>query len=157
MFAFTSPTLEAHNRFGSSADSCHVVSNPNKEDEDSSKVVITVFDEQLGQRQYVYKEPWICLVGRAEDCDIQIPSDLNHLQVSRHHCLLEIHPPLVRLRDLGSTNGTFVNGAKIGPRESTDRSTTDYLHSIATELRQGDDVCLGRSPLHLQVEVHADR
>ncbi len=32
---------------------------------------------------------------------------------SRHHCLLEINPPHCLLRDLGSTNGTFVNGRRV--------------------------------------------
>ena len=33
-------------------------------------------------------------------------------RVSRHHFLLEISPPTVRLRDLGSLNGTNVNGVR---------------------------------------------
>jgi serine/threonine protein kinase len=32
---------------------------------------------------------------------------------SRHHCILEIAPPQCFLRDLGSTNGTFVNGIRV--------------------------------------------
>lgn len=122
----------------------------------NSEVVVTLIDEQLGQKRFVYKEPWICLVGRAEDCDIQIPSDSVHLQVSRHHCLLEIHPPTVRVRDLGSTNGTYVNGEKIEPRlNELNDNRSDSLTLIAKELRQGDNICLGHSPLHLQVEVSA--
>jgi serine/threonine-protein kinase len=47
-------------------------------------------------------------VGRASDCLIRLPSDLEYCIVSRHHCLLDIAPPEVRVRDLGSLNGTFV-------------------------------------------------
>lgn len=122
----------------------------------NSEVVVTLIDEQMGRKRFVYKEPWICLVGRAEDCDIQIPSDSDHLQVSRHHCLLEIHPPVVRVRDLGSTNGTFVNGEKIEPRHTQwHDNRPDSSTPVAKELRQGDDISLGQSPLHLQVEVSA--
>jgi serine/threonine-protein kinase len=97
------------------------------------------------------------MIGRAEDCDIQIPSDIVHLQVSRHHCLLEIHPPTVRVRDLGSTNGTFVNGEKIGPRyDESNGSVLEDRLPFSKELRQGDHICLGQSALHLQVEVHAE-
>lgn len=46
------------------------------------------------------------LVGREQDCHLRPNSDL----VSRHHCVFSIDDYAVRLRDLGSTNGTFVNG-----------------------------------------------
>lgn len=119
---------------------------------ESSEVVITLFDDHLQKKRFVYDEPWICLVGRAEDCDIHIPSETPHLQVSRHHCLLEIHPPLVRVRDLGSTNGTFVNGQKITfpGRQPVESSGS---HSTAMELREGDEIRLGQSDLRLRVEA----
>jgi len=34
--------------------------------------------------------------------------------VSRHHFLIELNSPLARLHDLGSRNGTFVNGGRVG-------------------------------------------
>ena len=42
------------------------------------------------------------LVGREQDCQLRPNSDL----VSRHHCVFSIDDYAVRLRDLGSTNGT---------------------------------------------------
>lgn len=49
------------------------------------------------------------LVGREEDCHLRPNSDL----VSRHHCVFTLDEYGLRLRDLGSTNGCFVNGEKI--------------------------------------------
>ncbi|MEM8925757.1 MAG: FHA domain-containing protein [Actinomycetota bacterium] len=49
------------------------------------------------------------LIGRATDCDITIPDPL----VSRHHARLELHGPSGRIVDLGSDNGTFVNGHRV--------------------------------------------
>lgn len=49
------------------------------------------------------------LVGREEDCHLRPNSDL----VSRHHCVFTTDETSVRLRDLGSTNGTLVNGERI--------------------------------------------
>jgi len=49
------------------------------------------------------------LIGREQDCHLRPNSDL----VSRHHCVLSIDDYTVRVRDLGSTNGTFVNGERI--------------------------------------------
>jgi hypothetical protein len=50
------------------------------------------------------------LIGRTTDSHLYLPEDKFF---SRHHCLLEITPPHCRLRDLGSTNGTFVNGRRV--------------------------------------------
>jgi pSer/pThr/pTyr-binding forkhead associated (FHA) protein len=39
----------------------------------------------------------VVIVGRAHDCDIPTPDGEENLVVSRHHCLLEIDPPTVRV------------------------------------------------------------
>lgn len=49
------------------------------------------------------------LVGREADCQLRPNSDL----VSRHHCVFLQDDYSVRLRDLGSTNGTQVNGEPV--------------------------------------------
>jgi len=49
------------------------------------------------------------LIGRESDCQLRPNSEL----VSRHHCVFSIDEYAVRLRDLGSTNGTTVNGQRI--------------------------------------------
>jgi len=49
------------------------------------------------------------IVGREEDCHLRPNSDL----VSRHHCVFTSDEFSIRLRDLGSTNGTYVNGERI--------------------------------------------
>jgi hypothetical protein len=49
-------------------------------------------------------------VGRAESNDIALPSDDT---VSRMHAVLERYPTGWAVRDLGSSNGTFVNGRPV--------------------------------------------
>lgn len=49
------------------------------------------------------------LIGRAEECHIRANSDA----ISRRHCAITLENDDVRIRDLGSRNGTFVNGVKI--------------------------------------------
>ncbi|VTS05778.1 FHA domain-containing protein [Tuwongella immobilis] len=51
----------------------------------------------------------LVLVGRKEDCDIF----LTHKSVSKMHCVLVKTEGLLLLRDLGSTNGTRVNGQRV--------------------------------------------
>jgi len=48
-------------------------------------------------------------VGRGEDCEVRI----DNLGVSRHHCEIVRQGGFTVLRDLGSNNGTLVNGAKV--------------------------------------------
>jgi pSer/pThr/pTyr-binding forkhead associated (FHA) protein len=49
------------------------------------------------------------LIGRQEDCDLR----LDHKSVSKMHCVLVKTDGLLLLRDLGSTNGTRVNGTRV--------------------------------------------
>jgi pSer/pThr/pTyr-binding forkhead associated (FHA) protein len=51
----------------------------------------------------------LTLVGRKEDCDLC----LAHKSVSKMHCVIVRTDGLLLLRDLGSTNGTRVNGQRI--------------------------------------------
>ncbi|HET6327085.1 MAG TPA: FHA domain-containing protein [Planctomycetaceae bacterium] len=50
------------------------------------------------------------LIGRAEDCDVRPESEF----VSGYHCVLLLDDYTLRIRDLGSKNGTIVNGRRIG-------------------------------------------
>lgn len=51
----------------------------------------------------------VTLVGRGDDCDLR----MDHKSVSKRHCVLVATDGLVLLRDLGSTNGTRVNGTRV--------------------------------------------
>lgn len=49
------------------------------------------------------------LIGREQDCHLRPNSEL----VSRHHCVFTVDDFSVHVRDLGSTNGTFVNDQRV--------------------------------------------
>jgi pSer/pThr/pTyr-binding forkhead associated (FHA) protein len=51
----------------------------------------------------------LIVVGRKDDCDLR----LEHKSVSKIHCVLVKTDGLLLLRDLGSTNGTRVNGTRV--------------------------------------------
>jgi predicted Zn finger-like uncharacterized protein len=49
------------------------------------------------------------ILGRGAGCDIQLPDS----EVSRRHAMLEVRDDAATLVDLGSTNGTYVEGVRI--------------------------------------------
>jgi pSer/pThr/pTyr-binding forkhead associated (FHA) protein len=69
------------------------------------------------------------LIGRAEECDVRPLSE----EVSRRHCAVIVGPADVWIEDLGSRNGTLVNGSKITAK--TRLSDGDLIRVGSLELR----------------------
>ncbi len=92
------------------------------------------------------------LFGRCSDCHARIPNDQ---QVSRHHFLLEANPPQAALRDLGSLNGTLVNGVKRGGRnrdETPEQGANRQFPEVA--LKDGDKIRVGRTTLAVSIKTN---
>jgi pSer/pThr/pTyr-binding forkhead associated (FHA) protein len=49
------------------------------------------------------------ILGRRPECDLLIPLQV----VSRRHCQLSQEKNVLKIRDLRSSNGTFLNGQKV--------------------------------------------
>ena len=49
------------------------------------------------------------VIGRAAECDISVPAD----EISRRHALVKPTPDGLSVEDLGSSNGTYVNGKRL--------------------------------------------
>lgn len=49
-------------------------------------------------------------IGRADWCDIAL---FNDKRISRHHCEIRLTDDGIRVRDLTSSNGTFLNGVRV--------------------------------------------
>lgn len=105
------------------------------------QVKLVVSSNQSNDMTYIYTEPMECTVGRAIDCDIQLPVT-EEQDVSRHHCMFVIEPPHLWVQDLDSKNGTFVNDLRI----------TSSPDQEMFELRDGDEVRVG----HYTLEVHVE-
>jgi pSer/pThr/pTyr-binding forkhead associated (FHA) protein len=110
----------------------------------SPRITLTIVDGPMEGTEFVFDEPCQPVIGRANDCTIQLPTNFLFAQVSRHHCLLEIDPPAVRVRDLGSLNGTFVNGEEIG-QHRIDQVAAEHRAkpSESHELKGGDQLQVG--------------
>jgi pSer/pThr/pTyr-binding forkhead associated (FHA) protein len=75
------------------------------------------------------------LIGRGADCDLRLWVS----SISRHHCLIRIEKDAVVLTDLGSANGTFVNGNRVRSQ---------------TALQSGDWISLGTRNFVLETSDH---
>lgn len=91
------------------------------------------------------------IVGRSQDCDIVLRGEAA-ASLSRHHCLLAVDPPAVSVRDLGSRNGTYVNGECIGFRLDENpldsEQPDDY---VSYELDDGDEIRIGQTVLRIAI------
>jgi pSer/pThr/pTyr-binding forkhead associated (FHA) protein len=118
------------------------------------KIALTVLYGNLRKTRYVFKGVSRGLVGRADDCDIQIPTQDEYMDISRHHCLFEIDPPTIRVRDCGSANGTYVNGEKIGQRAPRQpRAKADLRKFRAHQLKDGDEVQVGKIIFQVSIDI----
>jgi len=52
------------------------------------------------------------VIGRRPDCDIRVPE----IGVSRRHCELVAAGEALKVRDLDSSNGTYVNGERVAEK-----------------------------------------
>jgi pSer/pThr/pTyr-binding forkhead associated (FHA) protein len=118
-----------------------------------AKVTLTIQGGSLDGSEFTFEEPAHCVVGRGEDCDVRLPNKgWEFKMVSRHHCQLDIGGPRVRVRDLGSRNGTYVNGRLIGLRTEMEPSATVSENMFAShDLKNGDVLSVG--PIAFWVRV----
>ncbi len=72
------------------------------------KVLLTIYSDE---KEYFSREISLpCVIGRGKQSDVAIV----HPLVSRRHCEFFEENGVVMARDLGSLNGTFHKGARIG-------------------------------------------
>lgn len=76
------------------------------------------------------------LIGREADCHLRLNCEF----ASRHHCVLQIDDLSIRIADLASKNGTYVNGRRVSSKEETlapndviSIGTTMFIVEVATE------------------------
>lgn len=108
----------------------------------SMKVTLRVVTGPVSGRVFTFEQHDAMVFGRHSDCHVRVEGDS---YVSRHHFLLEVNPPAARIRDLGSRNGTVVNGKRIGPRTGSGRFPE-------ADLRHGDKIQVGRTGFVLELE-----
>ena len=71
--------------------------------------VVMVMFRADGQRRSFSITRDMTVIGRREDCDLRIPLS----DVSRKHCRVIVNGETIKVEDLGSSNGTYINGERV--------------------------------------------
>jgi pSer/pThr/pTyr-binding forkhead associated (FHA) protein len=102
----------------------------------STLLILKATAGDLFGKEFAIAAPALCVMGRSRSCTLQLPGDGT---VSRQHCLIELEGAAAWVQDLGSLNGTLVNGEKIGQREPRDGQAT-MLQPERHSLQSGDEL-----------------
>lgn len=114
------------------------------------KVILEATAGPLKGRRFVFEEHDTFIFGRSRDCHAQLSRDDTFS--SRHHFLLEVNPPQARIRDLGSLNGTYINGVRYGGRRSEETPQQAISRGQAeVDLKDQDEIQVGETVLRLLV------
>jgi len=62
-----------------------------------------------GQQKVLPLAKDVTVIGRGEECDLRIPLEI----VSRRHCEIHLDQDRLRVKDLNSSNGTYVNNKQV--------------------------------------------
>ena len=69
---------------------------------------LVVFKKSGPQKTYRLPSS-VTVIGRRSNCDFYVPL----MSVSRRHCQLNRHQGVLKIRDLDSRNGTYLNGKRV--------------------------------------------
>ena len=89
-------------------------------------------------------------IGRDESADLQLPDKA----VSRRHAALRIEGETAVVEDLGSRNGTFVNGERVEDRQRLREGDSLQLGGTTLEVRSAEGETVPFPPPATPTEVH---
>ncbi len=118
------------------------------------KVSLQVTSGPMQGRVFVFEEHDTFIFGRSPDCHARLAEQ--DRTASRHHFILEANPPDARVRDLGSLNGTYINGKKYGGREEGQAPEQVAAQKFPeVDLKDADTIRVGETAFTVRVEMAA--
>jgi pSer/pThr/pTyr-binding forkhead associated (FHA) protein len=107
----------------------------------------------LRGQEFAFPGPAHVVLGRSRSCWLRLPGDAT---VSRQHCLIEVDEYGAWVQDLGSLNGTYVNGEKIGQRDRERRDDATMVQPPRHTLRDGDELRICNNSFLVEVLAASD-
>src|SRR5262245_27055192 len=105
------------------------------------RLTLEVIDGPSHSRRMLIESGRTVKVGRTRQADFPLPEDM---LLSRLHFAIECESETCRLRDLGSTNGTHLNGLRVGT--SGPLKHGDEIHAGQTTFRVNIGASVGPVP-----------
>jgi serine/threonine-protein kinase len=103
----------------------------------STLLILKATAGDLNGQEFAITGPTHWVLGRSRSCSLRLPGDGT---VSRQHCLIEVAEGGAWIQDLGSLNGTLVNGEKIGQRQRVRNGDATMVQPPRHELQDGDEL-----------------
>jgi serine/threonine-protein kinase len=103
----------------------------------STLLILRATAGDLNGQEFSFNGPAHCVLGRSRSCSLRLPGDGT---VSRQHCLIEVEDSGAWIQDLGSLNGTLINGEKIGQRERVRHGDATMVQPPRQGLQDGDEL-----------------
>jgi serine/threonine protein kinase len=99
------------------------------------RIILTVIAGPHKGLEFFFDRHDTFLVGRSQHAHFRLPAKDKYF--SRIHFMMELNPPQCRLIDMGSHNGTYVNGTPV----------------LAADLKDGDQIRAGHTILRVDVQT----
>lgn len=120
----------------------------------AGRVTLKVVEGPIRGQVFSFEEHDTFIFGRSPDCHARLSPD--DTTASRHHFILEVSPPEAIIRDLGSRNGTYVNGVKHGGRSREETAEAVVNRRFPeVDLTDGDTIRVGETVFDVHVEKTA--
>ncbi len=103
----------------------------------ATMLVLRALTGDLRGQEFALASPSHAILGRSRSCTLRLPTDGT---VSRQHCLIELDEHGAWVQDLGSMNGTHVNGTKIGQRQLPANADSTMVQPPRHALQDGDEL-----------------
>jgi hypothetical protein len=116
----------------------------------ANAIKLSVITGPHHRRRYCFRGATKGIIGRGSDCLVQLAGFERDGLISRKHCLIAVDPPRAGICDLGSANGTYVNGRPLPNYRDSDTNEDSCAAPTLVELQDGDVVTIGGTTLQVE-------
>jgi pSer/pThr/pTyr-binding forkhead associated (FHA) protein len=103
----------------------------------ATMMILRALTGDLRGQEFAFSGPAHAILGRSRSCTLRLPGDAT---VSRQHCCIELDEFGAWVQDLGSLNGTHVNGGKVGQRDRCKNEDATMMQPPRHGLEDGDEL-----------------